>query len=110
MSKADTKNAHIRSQTKKQKEESFAEGAHRLLSDPAFREALKRLKDQLVNSLTSTQHDGSENMDNYERETCRMLRTMSSFERLLTMALQGQDLRQANFRAVYNGEDEEVKH
>ena len=101
-----TKNAHVRTDTSKRRApESLAEESKRLLDDPAFIRGYDTVHNGLVNALANIQHDGSESMDNYERELCRTLRTLHSLRRSIALGVQGQQLRLAEFKPV-NPEDE----
>jgi hypothetical protein len=96
---ANTSNAQIRkeSSARASKEVQTAE-ADRLLNDPAFQRGFDNVRDGCVALLENLQHDGSEGTDEYEREICRTLRTLSRLKRTIALGVQGQKLRLADFR------------
>ena len=101
--KANTGNAHIRPESSvRASTEVQAADAERLLNDPAFQRAFGTVRDSCVDLLEQLQHDGSESMDEYEREICRTLRTMTRIKRVLSISVQGQRLRLADFQPEKN--------
>lgn len=102
MAKPDTRNAHIRKGSKREKPEraksAEADDAQRLLDDPAFVRAYDAIHEGLVNELQTLKHDGQAETDDYEREICRALRLLPGFKRALVLAVQGQKLRLADYR------------
>ena len=87
----DSDNAHVRKrQGRRQQPDVGAAEARRLLDDPAFDAAVGRVKGGLVDALEAIKHDGSPEMDAYERELCRALRTLNSVTRSLSLVIQGQ--------------------
>lgn len=96
---SDTTNAHVRLQTRRQRPDVLAEEASRLLSDPAFVRAFEAVKEGMVNEIITMKHDGSSHSDDFERECCRTLRTLNSLKRALTLGVQGQRLRLAEYRS-----------
>ncbi len=96
MAKPDTKNAHVRG--KRTDPGEIATQTERLLEDPAFVRAFDMVHGGLVDTLANLQHDGSTETDDYEREVCRSLRTLKRVKRCMTKAIQGQKLREADFK------------
>jgi hypothetical protein len=96
----DTQNAHKRpeNQTRRESGEVKANEAHRLLNDPAYVAGFKRVRDALIYELENLKHDGMPETDAYERELCRTLRTLTSTKRAMSLGIQGQALREADFR------------
>lgn len=96
---ADTGNAHIRKgESRRDDADIIANDAHRLLDDPAFKRGFNLVRDGLIRELENMQHDGSEAMDDYEREVCRSLRNLMSVRRAIGACIQGQTLREAGFK------------
>ena len=99
--KADLTNAHVRKRTaRRQQPDVKAEEADRLLNDPAFLRAYTAVHEGMVNEIVSLKHDGSREVDDLERECCRVLRTLNSMRRALAMGVQGQKLRLAEFQSI----------
>lgn len=96
---ANTRNAHVRkdSSARVSSEVQTAE-ADRLLNDPAFQRGFDNVRDGCVALLENLQHDGSEATDDYEREICRTLRTLSRLKRTISIGVQGHQLRLADFK------------
>ena len=94
----DTSNAHVRKERGSNVPQTEANEAQRLLNDPAYTRGFNNVRDFLIRELETLKHDGSPEMDNYEREICRTLRTLTSTKRAMTVGIQGQDLRAAGFR------------
>lgn len=93
------KNAHVRTASaKRQSPEVQTDEARRLLDDPAFQRGFNNVREGCVSLLENLQHDGSEATDAYEREICRTLRTMSRLKRTISLGIQGQELRLADFK------------
>lgn len=106
----DTKNAHVRKETsKRQSNEVLANEAKRLLTDPAYIRGFDLVRDGLIRSLEEFKHDGSQEADNWERETCRALRTLISTRRAMSAGVQGQQLREAGYRARAPESDESTE-
>ena len=101
---ADTKNAHIRSntRTRRQAPDVQADDAQRLLNDPAFIRAFDAVKEGMINEIVNLKHDGQPQTDAYERELCRVLRTLNSVKRAIAIGVQGQKLRLAEFQPLAN--------
>ena len=99
MARPDPNNAHIRKTSKRESPDVKAEEAQRLLEDPAFKRAFESMREGLVNELENLKHDGQPETDDYEREICRSLRTLRGIPRAITLAVQGQKLRLADFQA-----------
>lgn len=100
MAGPDTKNAHIRGdQSRRESPDQKAAEAQRLMDDPAFIRGFDAVKEGLVNELSNLQHDGSPEVDAFEREVCRSLRTLQSLKRAISLGVQGQALRLAEFRS-----------
>lgn len=95
MAAADTKNAHIR-KGKRQAPEVTAADSTRLLNDPAFVEVFDQLRERGVTELERIASDGSAESDAYEREWCRILRTLNWVKRNLVIKGQKEQLRLAN--------------
>jgi len=96
----DTKNAHVRAETsKRESNEVLANEAKRLLTDPAYVRGFDLVRTGLISSLENFKHDGSPEADAWEREVCRSLRTLVSTKRAMSAGVQGQQLREAGFRA-----------
>ena len=95
-----TSNAHIRKDQPKSKRttDSQADDAKRLLEDPAFVRGYDALREGIINELEKMKHDGQPETDAYERELCRVLRTLPGLRRALSLAIQGKQLRLAEFR------------
>lgn len=97
MAKASTKNAHIREdKSKRQAPEIKASDSTRLLNDPAFVEVFERLRNRALQQLEAITSDGSSESDAYEREWCRILRTLNWVKRDLVTVGQKEQLRLAN--------------
>lgn len=72
--------------------------AARLLEDDAFQGAHEMVRETIVGALEDFKSDGSPESEAYERELCRSLRTLKSVRRVLALAVQGTQLRAADFR------------
>ena len=97
MDQPDTKNAHVRKGRRSSPDVEASE-AQRLLDDPAFIRGFEAVREGMVNEIINLKHDGSNEMDEYERECCRTLRTLSSLKRAISLGVQGHQLRLAEFR------------
>lgn len=98
---ANTDNAHIRKDTlARHSADVIANDAQRLLDDPAFKRSFEMVRDGLVRELENMRHDGSPEMDSYEREVCRSLRNLMSVRRAIATCVQGKTLREAGFKPV----------
>ena len=96
---ANTRNAHVRkASTKRRSDEVTSEEAKRLLDDPAFQRGFENVRGGLIRLLEEMQHDGSPEMDKYEREIARTLRTLARLKRTIALGVQGQQLRLADFK------------
>lgn len=103
----DTRNAHIRKgESKRQSKDVLANDAKRLLADPAYVRGFDLVRNGLIRSLEEFKHDGSKEADDWERETCRALRTLISTRRAMNAGVQGQTLREAGYRARAPESDE----
>ena len=98
---ADTHNAYVRPEGSKRREsgEVKANDAQRLLNDPAYVAGFNRVRDALIRELENLKHDGTSETDAYEREICRTLRTLNSTKRAMSLGIQGQELRNADFKS-----------
>lgn len=76
-----------------------AEEAQRLLDDPAFIRGFAAVYEGLINEISNLKHDGQPETDHYERELCRTLRTLKSVRRAISLGVQGQKLRLAEYHA-----------
>lgn len=96
----DTKNAHKRPEksTRRESGEVQANEAQRLLNDPAYIKGFNAVRDALIRTLEEFQHSGSREDDDFEREVCRSLRTLTRTKRAMSVGIQGQALRDADFR------------
>ena len=96
----DHKNAHTRDPktTRRQSGEVKANEAQRLLNDPAYVAGYNRVRDALIYEIENLKHDGMPETDAYERELCRVLRTLTSTKRAMSLGIQGQALREADFK------------
>lgn len=105
--KADTSNAQVRRGSAARKAaDTQASEAQRLLDDPAFIRGFDAVREGMINELSNLKHDGQPETDAYERELCRTLRTLNSLKRAISLGVQGQKLRLAEFRpAEPNSED-----
>ena len=96
----DPHNAHIRPESsKRESTEVQASEAQRLLNDPAYVRGFNNVREGIIYQLEHMKHDGSADMDDYERELCRVLRTLTSTKRAMSLGIQNQPLREHNFRA-----------
>jgi len=93
----DRSNAHVR-RGGRADPGVVAEEARRLLDDPAFQLGVNRVRDGLVAELENIKTDGSAEMEAYEREICRALRTLNTVTRAISTTVQGQALRMADFK------------
>ena len=97
--KADTGNAQIRKGSpKRTAPDANADEAQRLLEDPAFNRGFDAVHEGIVNTIANIQHDGQPATDAHERELCRTLRTLHSVKKVLSRAVQGQQLRLHDFK------------
>jgi hypothetical protein len=93
-----TENAHVRPTSTRQSADVLAGEAEQLLRNPAFERGFAAVRDGLVNELAILKHDGQPATDAYERELCRAIRTLNGVKRALTLGVQGNKLRLAEFR------------
>ena len=100
MAGADTKNAHVRRETKRQSVEVERSEAQRALEDPAIQRGFDTVRDRLVAELVELKHDGQPETDAFEREVCRCLRTLQSVRRLLSIAVQTGKLESAQIADI----------
>ncbi len=100
MAKPDTSNAHIRKGGQRTSPDAKAGEAQRLLDDPAFIRGFDAVREGCIHELEAIKHDGTETIDDYEREICRTLRTLKSVKRAIALGVQGQKLRLAEFQAT----------
>lgn len=98
MATPDRGNAHIRKTSKRESPDVKASEAQRLLDDPAFIRGFDAVREGCITELENIKHDGSEALEDYEREICRTLRTLNSVKRAIAMTVQGQKLRLADFK------------
>ena len=100
MAAPDTSNAQVRGKRGSTRESKnvAAEKAQRLLNDPAFEAGVDRVRNGLVTALEELKSDGQPETEAYERELCRALRTLKSVTRAISMTVQGQALRLADFK------------
>ena len=105
MAKPDTSNAHVRTGSRREAPDQKAAEAQRLLDDPAFQRGFDAVREGLINELEAIKHDGQPETDDYERELCRTLRTLRGVKRAISMGVQGQQLRLAEFRPSEPSED-----
>ena len=98
--KADTSNAQIRKGSKRESSEVVANDAKRLLDDPAYVRGVELVREGLVRELEQMKHDGSPELEDFEREVCRSLRSLKSVRHAITACVQGQTLREAGFKPV----------
>ena len=104
---ADAGNAHVRRKTsKRQSDEVQANDAKRLLADPAYVRGYDNVHRALTGMLENFQHSGSTEDDEFEREICRSLRTLARVKRAMAIGIQGQALREADFRPKAPEKDE----
>ena len=98
---ADTGNAHVRTgSSKRESSEVIANDAQRLLDDPAFKRGVELVREGLIRELENIRHDGSPEVEDFEREVCRTLRNLKSMRHMIAGCVQGQTLREAGFRPV----------
>ncbi len=95
---ADGKNAHIRKGGKRQSPEVVADEAKQLLDNPAFQRAFDGLEASIVDLIVKTPSDGSPEHEAAEREMCRSLRNLHALKSKLAKTVQGQQLREVDFR------------
>jgi len=95
----DTRNAQVRKGSRRESPDVQAEDAQRLLDDPAFKRGFSAVHEGLINEISNLKHDGQPATDDYERELCRTLRTLSSVRRAIALGVQGQKLRLAEYHA-----------
>lgn len=99
MSRADTKNAHIRKDTsRREAPDVVANEAQQLLDHPAFKRGFEAVRNDAVRMIESLAQDGRPETDELERELCRTIRTAGAVKRALVKAAAGQKLREADFR------------
>ena len=94
----DPNNAHIRKQGKRQSPEVKADEARQLLDNPAFQRAFDGLESSIVKLIVETPSDGSPEHEAAEREMCRSLRNLHALKSKLTLTVQNQQLRVADFK------------
>ena len=93
-------NAQIRGVIPGTKQPTAADDAHRLMSDPALQKAFAELRMSIVGQIERLVIDGEPTTTAIEAELCRTLRVVSGVKRALGLALQGQILRDHDFRAT----------
>ena len=99
MAKPDTKNAHVRGGSQRREDpEVAASDADRLLNDPAFVRGFEAFREELIRCIIDMKHDGSPEADAYERHKCLQLRDLSDLKRHISVSVQKQNLRLANFK------------
>jgi len=99
MARVNTKNAHIRKDTQPDKtNEVAADDAQRILEDPAFVRGFDETREGIIKLLEEIRHDGSDDMNNYERELCRTLRSLTCIKRIIGLGVQRQQLRAVDFK------------
>jgi hypothetical protein len=98
---ADTKNAHLRGESKSRREQPDikAEEAQRILDDPAFKRGFEAVRNGYIKAIEEGLADGKPEYDMWEREICRSLRTLYAVKRNISLAIQGQTLRLAEFQS-----------
>lgn len=95
----DKKNAHIRSTSRRQSSEVKAEGANRILNDPAFTESFTDLRENIIKAIENSEvYDGSPESENYLLEQCRHLVVLKNIKGMMTRRIQGERLRVAEFK------------
>jgi len=100
-------NAHIR-KTKRADSGVKAEQALRLLDDPAFQDAVEKVRREFTDALSDVNPEEF-NMERdaaFERELCRSLRTLNRVVRAVCLAYNGQKLRLAEFRPNRAGNED----
>ena len=96
----DKQNAHIRSEvSKREAPDVIANEAERLLTDPAYVRGYTNVREGIVYQLENMKHGGGKEDDDYCLELCRVLRTLKSTKRAMSVGVQTQSLREHNFRA-----------
>lgn len=91
-------NAHIRKTTRRQSPDVIAEEAARLLDDPAFIRGFETVRSGVIAEIENLKHDGQDETRDYELELCRTLRNLNAVKRAISMTVQGQKLRIADFK------------
>lgn len=94
-----TQNAHIRGK-QRESTETQSNDAARLMDDPAFLRAYETVRSGLLYELENLKHDGGKATRQYEAELCRTLRTLTSLKRALSLGVQRQTLRLADFQNI----------
>lgn len=74
-----------------------AADAARALADPVYQRSLEAAEEALVDSLAMAKDDGSARFDDWERETCRTLRTLRRIRSGVSLLPQLDELRANNF-------------
>jgi len=100
VAKPDANNAHIRKGSKRQSPDIIANDAERLLKDPAFIRGFDGVRNGTIALIETTAHDGSPEFDAAEREMCRTLRTLASIRKDISLCVQNQTLRLADFKPL----------
>lgn len=88
----DKSNAHVRQKAPPADVEKRLSESERLIADPAFERGFDGMRDTLIGLLENMQHDGSDEMDKYQDEICRSLRTLKALKRNIVVGMQGQKL------------------
>ena len=100
MAGADTSNAQVRQGRGRRDRSKIADEAQRLLDDPAFERAYTLAREQLIEHIESLPASGHAEDIELERELCRTLRALKGVRRVLTVTVQGEKLRLADFQAT----------
>ena len=108
MSRADTKNAHIRQETsRREAPDVVANEAQQLLDNPAFKRGIEAVRNDALRMIENLAQDGRPETDELERELCRTIRTAGAMKRALVKAAAGQRLREADFKPhIVKGDDD----
>ncbi len=102
------KNAHIRKQSsKRQSPEVQTDEAQRLLDDPAFQRGFSAVREGMIQEIINLKHDGSAATNDFEAECCRVLRTLHSVRRGISIGIQRQSLRLADLQPKVAPEEKE---
>jgi len=102
----DTGNARLRNaDSVRSSPDVQASEARRLADDPAMVRAFEIIRDGMIKGITDMKHDGSEGADNFERECCRTLRTLSSLKRAISLSGQLNQLRLGDFHPDHNDKE-----
>ncbi len=68
----------------------------RALNDPAILRAMDKMRDGLVNVISEGKSDGSPEFEQYERECCRTLRTLTHIKNAMAVSPQLNQLKEHN--------------